>query len=182
MRISDWSSDVCSSDLSAQTGSVRTDRLYRRFGYLDLARRADRAIDQPRPHHPPKDQDPRHRQRGRQQVKVDIAEHLDQTAGTRSRDEPSQNARGGGKKRKMRRGETQVGERRQIGDDTDAADPACEILEPDRARHAPIAVSRHGEAREAEIGNGHQERSEEHTSDLQSLMRNSYAVFCWKTK
>src|SRR3546814_3723684 len=24
-------------------------------------------------------------------------------------------------------------------------------------------------------------RSEEHTSELQSLMRNSYAVFCWKT-
>src|SRR3546814_6572554 len=27
-----------------------------------------------------------------------------------------------------------------------------------------------------------QERSEEHTSELQSLMRNSYAVFCLKTK
>src|SRR3546814_4188820 len=25
-------------------------------------------------------------------------------------------------------------------------------------------------------------RSEEHTSELQSLMRSSYAVFCWKTK
>src|SRR3546814_4903102 len=25
-----------------------------------------------------------------------------------------------------------------------------------------------------------QDRSEEHTSELQSLMRNSYAVFCWK--
>src|SRR3546814_9372558 len=27
-----------------------------------------------------------------------------------------------------------------------------------------------------------QERSEEHTSELQSLMRISYAVFCWKQK
>src|SRR3546814_10243424 len=27
-----------------------------------------------------------------------------------------------------------------------------------------------------------QERSEEHTSELQSLMRISYAVFCWKKK
>src|SRR3546814_5103292 len=27
-----------------------------------------------------------------------------------------------------------------------------------------------------------QERSEEHTSEIQSLMRNSYAVFCWKKK
>src|SRR3546814_7077273 len=26
------------------------------------------------------------------------------------------------------------------------------------------------------------ERSEEHTSELQSLMRNSYAVFCWQKK
>src|SRR3546814_4285333 len=26
------------------------------------------------------------------------------------------------------------------------------------------------------------QRSEEHTSELQSLMRNSYAVFCWKNK
>src|SRR3546814_17902616 len=25
-------------------------------------------------------------------------------------------------------------------------------------------------------------RSEEHTSELQSLMRSSYAVFCWQTK
>src|SRR3546814_2724363 len=28
----------------------------------------------------------------------------------------------------------------------------------------------------------HKERSEEHTSELQSLMRNSYAVFCLKKK
>src|SRR3546814_10028108 len=35
------------------------------------------------------------------------------------------------------------------------------------------------------IGDGRQSgtsRSEEHTSELQSLMRNSYAVFCLKTK
>src|SRR3546814_3089456 len=31
-------------------------------------------------------------------------------------------------------------------------------------------------------GSGHVERSEEHTSELQSLMRISYAVFCLKTK
>src|SRR3546814_4431488 len=29
-------------------------------------------------------------------------------------------------------------------------------------------------------GNGGGDRSEEHTSELQSLMRSSYAVFCWK--
>src|SRR3546814_1847021 len=34
----------------------------------------------------------------------------------------------------------------------------------------------------AELANGVVERSEEHTSELQSLMRNSYAVFCLKKK
>src|SRR3546814_4084871 len=33
-----------------------------------------------------------------------------------------------------------------------------------------------------EIGEGEQDRSEEHTSELQSLMRISYAVFCLKKK
>src|SRR3546814_6757029 len=32
------------------------------------------------------------------------------------------------------------------------------------------------------IGAGHKDRSEEHTSELQSLMRISYAVFCLKKK
>src|SRR3546814_9687779 len=32
------------------------------------------------------------------------------------------------------------------------------------------------------MGNSANERSEEHTSELQSLMRNSYAVFCLKKK
>src|SRR3546814_9286571 len=32
------------------------------------------------------------------------------------------------------------------------------------------------------IGSNPASRSEEHTSELQSLMRNSYAVFCLKTK
>src|SRR3546814_1313404 len=33
-----------------------------------------------------------------------------------------------------------------------------------------------------EMGITDQRRSEEHTSELQSLMRISYAVFCWKKK
>src|SRR3546814_10880279 len=32
------------------------------------------------------------------------------------------------------------------------------------------------------FGDAHQKRSEEHTSELQSLMRTSYAVFCLKKK
>src|SRR3546814_9549848 len=35
---------------------------------------------------------------------------------------------------------------------------------------------------EGEDQQPHDSRSEEHTSELQSLMRISYAVFCWKTK
>src|SRR3546814_8353225 len=39
----------------------------------------------------------------------------------------------------------------------------------------------------AEVGAGldqilHRDRSEEHTSEIQSIMRNSYAVFCWNKK
>src|SRR3546814_9662994 len=35
---------------------------------------------------------------------------------------------------------------------------------------------------QAELVQGHLQRSEEHTSELQSLMRISYAVFCLKKK
>src|SRR3546814_5337923 len=38
----------------------------------------------------------------------------------------------------------------------------------------------HSDAITAEIINDKNPRSEEHTSELQSLMRNSYAVFCFK--
>src|SRR3546814_11419198 len=64
-------------------------------------------------------------------------------------------------------------------------------------RHQPRAVGRdhrphHARADTAENaagdddligrGDGHDDRSEEHTSELQSLMRISYAVFCLKKK
>src|SRR3546814_1687274 len=38
------------------------------------------------------------------------------------------------------------------------------------------------EAPDIEAGENEENRSEEHTSELQSLMRNSYAVFCLKKK
>src|SRR3546814_10407725 len=38
------------------------------------------------------------------------------------------------------------------------------------------------EARASYRQSSHYARSEEHTSELQSLMRISYAVFCWKKK
>src|SRR3546814_9050383 len=46
-------------------------------------------------------------------------------------------------------------------------DPHIVARQHGRRRHHPLAMSR---------------RSEEHTSELQSLMRTSYAVFCLKKK
>src|SRR3546814_4653221 len=58
--------------------------------------------------------------------------------------------------------------------------PPCIILLGDGARLAQPCVALVG-ARNAS-GNGQKLRSEEHTSELQSLMRISYAVFCLKKK
>src|SRR3546814_2999258 len=60
-----------------------------------------------------------------------------------------------------------------------AADPASRLEEVRAAlaeRTVPAVVERgqRGQKQVAQIG----ERSEEHTSELQSLMRTSYAVFC----
>src|SRR3546814_5951866 len=63
---------------------------------------------------------------------------------------------------------------REIGDAVQEVGRAVErIDDPARAglRAGRLAALLHQEA-----------RSEEHTSELQSLMRNSYAVFCLKTK
>src|SRR3546814_7410748 len=60
----------------------------------------------------------------------------------------------------------------------------CAISEPQKSRHIAdyiagmtdrYALSRHREIFGATVL---PDRSEEHTSELQSLMRNSYAVFC----
>src|SRR3546814_3867875 len=96
MRISDWSSDVCSSDLPAPR---------RKIGHLDLEPHAH--FEQP-------------------QNIVDLADFL-----------------GGHLKGAILRAVGDIG-----------------------TRPAPR----------------HQKRSEEHTSELQSLMRISYAVFCLKKK
>src|SRR3546814_3827018 len=47
---------------------------------------------------------------------------------------------------------------------------------------ADPAIHGQGEVGQAAAIDQHQGRSEEHTSDLQSLMRISYAVFCLKKK
>src|SRR3546814_753146 len=71
----------------------------------------------------------------------------------------------------------------------DAAAPRPEGLEADAARpgglHLPGGADRaagHRGRRRAAESPGEAGRSEEHTSELQSLMRSSYAVFCLKKK
>src|SRR3546814_4012415 len=76
---------------------------------------------------------------------------------------------------------------------------AGQLLDRDAAAHVLIGIEQRGAAarlrldghdltREASVGDGARrpllrlERSEEHTSELQSLMRISYAVFCLKKK
>src|SRR3546814_1545646 len=106
MRISDWSSDVCSSDLRDGRGSL-AGRYHRQSEPWHAARRRHLVRTHRRHHHRPAELRPRN-----------------------------------------------ITPRRPGGPDQDQA--------------TPQGARRH--------------RSEEHTSELQSLMRSSYAVFCLKKK
>src|SRR3546814_7296091 len=133
MRISDWSSDVCSSDLAhpalRETADGGAVRFLRPYG----ARRS-------RPRHS--------RQRGC--AAASAYRPVDGHLSVRWRNHASRQCR--------------------IG----TADPARRgQLDDRRARHHPFGAVRTRAARG---------RSEEHTSELQSLMRISYAVFCLKKK
>src|SRR3546814_2620262 len=131
MRISDWSSDVCSSDL------------YRRdHGLMSLPRRL-------RSHH-----------------RRDRATEVDpQQAGIHP---------GGGFILRVEQGlEGGIAAARlQAGRDADPRQPALA---------AQFVASPH-QAGEVDPGHRLVDRSEEHTSELPSLMRISYAVFCLKKK
>src|SRR3546814_1659719 len=111
MRISDWSSDVCSSDL--QSGMTMRSLLLRRLARcLDDRGKIERAVA------------------GGGEGFVEVA---------------------------------RLGADRRVGIDARRRlDREAQILEHQRGREAA--------------------RSEEHTSELQSLMRISYAVFCLKKK
>src|SRR3546814_8565534 len=88
---------------------------------------------------------------------------------------------------------------------TDTLFPYTTLFRSDRVQLGPVAARRHrhldqerdlahhhdaGQGGAADMVTGNQDaadvevdlRSEEHTSELQSLMRNSYAVFCLKKK
>src|SRR3546814_9557269 len=118
MRISDWSSDVCSSDLQAPPRKSRTSGAFR-IGvcYLACSSRWQESTRQRRDHRVPE-------------------------------------ATGG-----VQLGHQQSWARRLRDRRTVAAQPMARNSGKSRLR-----------------------RSEEHTSDLQSLMRISYAVFCLKKK
>src|SRR3546814_7373271 len=117
MRISDWSSDVCSSDLLIPLGALKEHRhpvVSRHDRRIRTHRHA--GIDRPLVREVPAETRPRHDR---------LILHR----------KPGPGLRAGG----------------------------------------PVGVSEMGQRDETA-------RSEEHTSELQSLMRNSYAVFCLKTK
>src|SRR3546814_5688916 len=130
MRISDWSSDVCSSDLLDQLDLHLV--LIRQRG-MHLHRRRDAAT---------------------------VTEH-GRVAIHRPRTDP-----------------------RELHPVLDAGidilDHISDLLDRAESRI-------HGRSPEGKLGGNHgaasvpRARSEEHTSELQSLMRNSYAVFCLKT-
>src|SRR3546814_1239235 len=133
MRISDWSSDVCSSDLEPF-----------------LARDDERGLG------------------------AQLFERLGidgRVIGARDADQLARDMRG-------------IGERPHQVEDRAAADLAADGGDP---LHRRVVVGGEQEG-DAEIGEcrlrqgARALRSEEHTSELQSLMRTSYAVFCLNTK
>src|SRR3546814_2664754 len=139
MRISDWSSDVCSSDLAS--ASIAGDRVWKRCGATVAWQRS---------------------------WKWSQAFHLQrrrQPRGAPGRQQAYQQP-GGGRQRQQREEQGRI--------------------EP---RHVGIASRLQSDHPQAEQGQRqrqqaaqHAGRSEEHTSELQSLMRISYAVFCLKKK
>src|SRR3546814_5859390 len=118
MRISDWSSDVCSSDLLHQRCTAAGPR-YRLVWFVRAKRRR-------RPAHAPR---------------------ISELAGQLAADHVGP--------RQLRPGGIHL--------------QPCEDQWAHRCRLERVRIQRIG-------------RSEEHTTELQSLMRNSYAVFCLKTK
>src|SRR3546814_3326596 len=110
MRISDWSSDVCSSDLRGEVAERRVAGDHRHRAQLD------------------------------------------------------------------RRGRGFVGQVRDVDHGAQAVHLGHHLL-AERTQAVPLALDRVGGIRD---GVGGAVRSEEHTSELQSLLRISYAVFCLK--
>src|SRR3546814_4705363 len=133
MRISDWSSDVCSSDLSVRRLAPATAQNAYLF-HQHCAKAAARVAAQ-------------HRSGLCERIRSAQPQRLDR--GVRALGGES-----GDDKHRRLRGAQQLGQRRK----------------PVHVGHFQV------EHQHVDI------RSEEHTSELQSLMRISYAVFCLKKK
>src|SRR3546814_4358618 len=71
---------------------------------------------------------------------------------------------------------------RRQGEEGGKADEIADLLIADAAEHMGERLSRADEWFRAQRRKRRASRSEEHTSELQSLMRISYAVFCLKKK
>src|SRR3546814_733583 len=160
MRISDWSSDVCSSDL----------RLQERHGIVadeggdgtqdngaERPRIASRRCDRNQTR-----DNARTETKGRSLMSVKT--HCDHPGKSRSRR--------GDKSVHHRKSGRAIGFERRTGIEAEPANPKQAGAD---ACHGQ-AVRGHGLPGVADA------RSEEHTSELQSLMRISYAVFCLKKK
>src|SRR3546814_8247254 len=133
MRISDWSSDVCSSDLAQHVVAIRQPLASR---ILQLLRRRRAVAREP----------------GLPAVRTtEIGLAFGQQAGL-ARDTLQRAHEGGDRRRTQPR---HFRFRRPLGQQL------VQLLTDDLLDPADVAA-----------------RSEEHTSELQSLMRNSYAVFC----
>src|SRR3546814_7198437 len=130
MRISDWSSDVCSSDLSAEHQILRSAKPFVDDDDHVIAHRGEG--DRERDHADAE----AHRQPDGEQVE----------RGRRVRQHPD--------------------------DEVEAQQQEADRQRQQEPRRKGIAAEKGDVA----------ERSEEHTSELQSLMRISYAVFCLKKK
>src|SRR3546814_6347236 len=140
MRISDWSSDVCASDL-----------LVHRVDRQDLAEDVARVL-----------RDPREILVGHRQ----ISEQL-----------------GLGESRRLARIELPTGAQRHGIDQPRPLVRKAGVgitASDDRRGHAVVGLPGHKLLRPRRATGC--DRSEEHTSELQSLMRISYAVFCLKNK
>src|SRR3546814_2927851 len=135
MLISDWSSDVCSSDLEEQKASLDT-----LGGELEQRKQAVTELQD--------------QQRTAQNELAEVRKQAQEKRGRLSSLETLQHA--------------------ALGQEQGAA---VEWLR----QHGLDSAARVGERLEVEAG-WENARSEEHTSELQSLMRISYAVFCLKKK
>src|SRR3546814_2298248 len=123
MRISDWSSDVCSSDLQSERAIARKENPAKQS---NVKNRVGESIQS----------DMRGAERCFAPAGQPVASECGNDPGTDQRDQRDHRREG----------------------------------------KSPAHTSWHRVTRSVEI------RSEEHTSELQSLMRNSYAVFCLKKK